>query len=85
MKTWFNRLARETLAGDQLSESELRVATGNTVATFQDYPSLPSDVSGSEVEMEGVPNPPTENMAVMMGQLQQILANQAVTTRGWRI
>ena len=48
---------------------------------FQGYPSLPSDDSGSEVEMEGAPNPPTENMAVVMGQLQQLLAKQAVTDK----
>jgi len=58
------------------------VATGNTVAAFQGYPSLPSDDSGSEVEMEGAPNPPMDNMAVVMGQVQQILANQAMTDNG---
>ncbi len=81
VKTWLNGLARETLAGDHLSDSELRVATGNTVATFQGYPSLPSDDSGSEVEMEGEPNPPMENMAEVMGQLQQLLVKQAVTDK----
>ena len=57
VKTCFDRLASETLAGDQLSKSELQVATENTVATFQGYPSLPSDDTWSEVEMEGAPNP----------------------------
>ena len=81
MKIWFNRLARETLAGDHLTESELHVATGNTMAKLQGYPSLPSDNSGSEIEMEGSSNPPTDNMAVIMGQLQQILAKQAITDK----
>ena len=38
-------------------------ATGNTVATFQGYPSLPSDDSGLEVEMEG-PSHPANKAAV---------------------
>ena len=53
MKTWFNGLAREVLTGEDLPVREPSVATGNTMATFQGYPSLPSDDSGSEVEMEG--------------------------------
>jgi len=53
VKTWFNGLAREVLTGEDLSVSESSVATGNTVATFQGYPSLPSDDSGLEVDMEG--------------------------------
>ena len=32
--------------------SESSVATGNTVVTFQGYPSLTSDDSGSKVEMD---------------------------------
>ena len=39
------------------------VATGNTVVTFQGYPSLPSDDSGSEVEMEGQSHPAIDDMA----------------------
>ena len=74
VKTWFNGLARETLAEDRLSESELSVATGNTVATFQGYPSLHSDDSGSEVEMEGPSNQAPDNMSAMRDQLQQLLA-----------
>ena len=51
VKTWFNGLAREVLTGENLPVRESKVATGNTVATFQGYPSLPSDDSGSEVEI----------------------------------
>ena len=46
VKTWFNGLAREVLIGEDLPAIEYSVATGNTVATFQGYPSLPSDDSG---------------------------------------
>ena len=52
MRTWFNRLAREVLIGEDLPVSESSVATGNTVVTFQGYPSLTSDDSGSKVEMD---------------------------------
>ena len=52
VKTWFNGLAREVLTGEDSPVRESSGATGNTVATFQGYPSLPSDNSGSEVEME---------------------------------
>ena len=52
VKTWFNRFAREVLTGEVLPVNESRVATGNTVATFQGYLSLPSEYSRSEVEME---------------------------------
>ena len=55
VKTWFNRLAREVLTGVDLPVSS--VGTGNTVATFQGFLSLPSDNSGSEVEMEGPSHP----------------------------
>ena len=57
------------------------MATGNTVATTQGYPGLLSDDSGSEVEIEGPSNPSMDNMALVMGQLQQILANQAVSEK----
>ena len=46
VKTWFNGLAREVLTGEDLPVSGPRVAVGNKVATFQGYPSLPSDDSG---------------------------------------
>ena len=55
-----------------------RLATGNTVAAFQGYPSLPSDDSESEMETEGQANPPTDNVAVMMGQLQQLQTDKAI-------
>ena len=74
MKTWFNGLAKETLAGDNLPKSEPRVATGNTVATFQGYPNFPSDDSGSEVEMEGPPTQVADGLAEMREQFQMLLA-----------
>ena len=46
-------LAREVLTGEDLPVSEYSVAIGNTVATLQGYLNLPSDDSGSKVEMEG--------------------------------
>ena len=63
VKTWFNRLAREVLTGEVLPVNESRVATGNTVATFQGYPSLPSEYSRSEVEMERPSYPAIDGMA----------------------
>jgi len=74
VKTWFNELARETLAEDHLSESEIRVATGNTVATFQGYPSLPSDDSGSEVEMEG----PSSNVKPFLWEDKHTIAFEKI-------
>ena len=41
------------------------VTTGNTVATFQGYPSLPSDDSESEGEMEGPSHQGLDGMAEM--------------------
>ena len=46
VKTWFNGLAREVLTGEDLPVREPSVATGNTEANFQGYPSLPSEDSG---------------------------------------
>ena len=77
------------MAGDYLSESAPNMsrvlagslATENTVAEFQGYLTLPSDDSESEIEMERSSNPPPDNITVMMGQLQQILAKQAVTDK----
>ena len=67
--------------GDHLPESEPRVATGNTVATFQGYSSLHSDYSGSEVEMERPSNPMMDGLAEMKEQFQMLLAKQAVTEK----
>ena len=53
---------------------EPSVATGNTVASFQGYPSLPSDDSGSEVEMEGPSHPVVDGMAEMRRQFQMLQA-----------
>ena len=72
VKTWFNGLAREVLTGEELPVSESSVATGNTVATFQGYPSLPSDDSGSEVEMEGQSHPAIDDMVEIRQQFQQV-------------
>ena len=65
MKTWFNGLAREVLTVDDLPVRGQRGAPGNTVATFQEYPNLPSDDSGSEVEMEGQSHPAMDDMAAV--------------------
>jgi len=70
VKTWFNGLAREVLTAEDLPVRGLRVATGNTVATFQGYPNLPSDNSGSEIEMEGPSNPVMDGLAEMRQQFQ---------------
>ena len=79
VKTWFNRLAREVLTGEELPVSESSVATGNTVATFQGYPSLPSDNSGSEVEMEGQSHPAIDDMAEIRQQFQLLQAQLTET------
>ena len=75
VKTWFNRLAREVLIGEELPVSESSVASGNTVATFQGYPSLPSDDSGSEVEMEVQSHPAIDDMAEIRQQFQLLQAH----------
>ena len=41
VKTWFNGVAREVFTGEDLPVRVSSVTTGNTVATFQGYPSLP--------------------------------------------
>ena len=51
VRTWFNVLARETVAGDYLPQSELIAGSQQqssavasvTVDQFQGYPTLPSD------------------------------------------
>ena len=63
MKTWFNGLAREVLTGEDLPVRVSSVTTGNKVATFQGYPSLPCDDSESEGEMEGPSHPAIDGMA----------------------
>ena len=74
VKTWFIGLAREVLAGEDLPVSESSVATGNTEATFKGYPSLPSDDSGSEVEMEGPSQTAIDGMAKIRQQFQLLQA-----------
>ncbi|XP_023331744.1 uncharacterized protein LOC111703889, partial [Eurytemora carolleeae] len=78
VRTWFNGLAREVLTGEDLPARESSVATGNTVATFQGYPSLPSD-SESEVEMEGPSYPAMDGLAEMRQQFQMLQAQLAET------
>ena len=77
VKTWFNRLAKEVLIGEDLPVQEQRVATGNTVANFQGYPSLLSDDSGSEVEMEGPSHPAMDGLGEMRQQFQLLQAQSA--------
>ena len=78
VRTWFNGLAREVLTGEDLPVRVSSVATGNTVATFQGYPSLPSD-SESEVEMEGPSYPAMDGLAEMRQQFQMLQAQLAET------
>ena len=80
VKTWFNGLAREVLTGEDLPVRESSRATGNTVATFQGYPSLPSDNSGSEVEMERPSQRAVDGMAEIRLQFQ-LLQAQLVETK----
>ena len=78
-RTWFNELAREVLTGEELPVSESSVATGNTTATFQGQPSLPSDDSGSEVEMEGQSHPAMDDMVEIRQQFQLLQAQLTKT------
>ena len=81
MKTWFNGLAREVSTGEDLPVSGPRVAVGNKVATFQGYPSLPSDDSESEVETEGQSHPAIDGMAEIRQQFQLIQAQLSETKK----
>ena len=74
VKTWFNRLAREVLTGVDLPVRKPSVAKGNIVANFQGYPSLPSEDSGSEVEMEGPSQTAIDGMAKIRQQFQLLQA-----------
>ena len=55
------------------------VTTGNTVATFQCYPSLHSYDSESEEEMEGPCHPAIDGMAEIRQQFQMLQAQLAET------
>ena len=79
VKTWFNGLAREVLTGEDLPVRVSSVTTGNTVATFQCYPSLPSDDSESEGEMEGPSHPAIDGMAEIRQQFQRLQAQLTET------
>ena len=81
VKTWFNGLAREVLTGEDLPVRESSVATGNTVVTFQGYPSLPNDDSEMEVEMEGPSHPAIDSMAEIRQQFQLLQAQLAETKK----
>ena len=58
----------------------LSVTTGNKLATFQGYPSLPCDDSESEGEMEGPSHPAIDGMAEIRQQFQMLQA-QLVETK----
>ena len=79
VKTWFNGLAREVLTGEDLPVRRLSETTVGNVATFQGYPSLPSDDSESEGEMEGPSHPVLDGMAEMRQQFQLLQAQLAKT------
>ena len=79
VKTWFNGLAREVLTGEDLPVRESSGATGNTVATFQGFPSLPSDDSESEGGMEGPSHPAIDGMVEIRQQFQMQQAQLAET------
>ena len=81
VKTWFNGLAREVLTGEDLPVRVSSVTTGNTVATFQGNPSLPSDDSKSEVAMEGPSHPAKDGMAEIRQQFQWLKAQLAETKK----
>ncbi len=59
MRTWFNRIIRDTLEGETVSEDTVtvqrRVKTAAsesvTVDSFRGYPSLPSEKSDTESDM----------------------------------
>jgi len=70
-----------------LPVSESSVATGNTVATFQEYLSLSSDNSGSEVEMEGPSHPAIDGLGEIRQQFQLLQAqlNCLISSRKIRI
>ena len=76
--SFFKNVARETLAGDYMPESEPNVeeqqgsaAANSTEEQDQGYPTLPSDESDSDQEMlEGQQGNPLE---AVMQQLQQII------------
>ena len=51
------------------------------VATFQGYPNLPSDDSGSEVEMEGPSHPAMDGLAEIRQQFQQLQVQLAGTNQ----
>ena len=61
--------------------SESSVDTGNTVALFQGYLSLPSDDSGSEGDIEGAAHPAMDGLEEMRQQFQQLQAQLAATNR----
>ena len=77
VKTWFSGLAREVLTGEDLPVRRLSETTVGSVATLQGYPSLPSDDSESEGEMEGTSHPAIDGMAEIRRQFQLLQAQLA--------
>ena len=71
VKNFFNGLAREVLTGEDLPVRVPSVDTGNTVATSQGYPSLPSDDSESEGDMERPSHPGLDGMEEMRQQFMK--------------
>ena len=81
VKNFFSGLAREVLTGEDLPVRVPGVATGNTVAISQGYPSLPSEDSESEGEMEGPSHPGLDGMAEMRQQFILLQAQLAETKK----
>jgi len=79
VKTWFDGLAREVLTGEDLPVRRLSVTSGNTVTTFQGYPSLPDNDSELEGEMEGPSHPAMDGMAEIRQQFQMMQIQLAET------
>ena len=71
MKSFFNSIARETLARENIPEGKLRLteqqqsiaATSDTVKTYSVYPTLPSD----DLDMEE-----DNHLEVMMRKMEQM-------------
>ena len=78
MRTWFNGVSRETLAGDYFPTSELsvespqqsRAVTSIKEEPFQGYLTLPSDESDMELDMTENKAPYLSPMKIMMRQMQ---------------
>jgi len=63
VKSFFNSIARETLARENIPEGKLRLTTSDTVKTYSVYPTLPSD----DLDMEE-----DNHLEVMMRKMEQM-------------